>query len=395
MSVYRPKYRDLKTGKAKQSHIWWYHFTFAGRHVQESSKSTRKTIAGEAEKTRRRELELAFNHVEDRRHERIRSVGELANTFLEDYALRNPKSATFARYALSHIKARIGKTMVADVTDETVKAYQADRLKDKAAPKSINEEVGFLLRILAEQGDFLRIKLRRSRALKLSTRHQVARAYTVEEKAVLLSGAKARRSRAIYPALMLALHAGMRDAEMRGLQWGRVDLRRAIVTVGDSKTEAGEGRTIPLNADMLVALEEYSKWYVGKFGKPRPEWYVFPFGKPQPTDPTRPATTFKTVWAAVKEDAGITGRWHDNRHTFITDLAESGEAGDETIRDLAGHVSQQMLKHYSHIRMEAKRRAVETLVAAKPAMPEAGKTGRISFGPAKVHRNKQVKIACK
>jgi integrase len=97
----------------------------------------------------------------------------------------------------------------------------------------------------------------------------------------------------------------------------------------------------------------------------------------------------------VKEDAGITGRWHDNRHTFITDLAESGEAGDETIRDLAGHVSQQMLKHYSHIRMEAKRRAVETLVAAKPAMPEAGKTGRISFGPAKVHRNKQVKIACK
>jgi hypothetical protein len=48
---------------------------------------------------------------------------------------------------------------------------------------------------------------------------------------------------------------------------------------------------------------------------------------------------------------------------LITGLAESGEAGDETIRDMAGHVSRQMLKHYSHIGMEAKRRAVEALVA--------------------------------
>ena len=32
--------------------------------------------------------------------------------------------------------------------------------------------------------------------------------------------------------------------------------------------------------------------------------------------------------------------------------------------DIAGHVSKRMLKHYSHIRMEAKRRAVDTLVSA-------------------------------
>jgi hypothetical protein len=30
--------------------------------------------------------------------------------------------------------------------------------------------------------------------------------------------------------------------------------------------------------------------------------------------------------------------------------------------DIAGHVSKQMLKHYSHIRMEAKRNALETIV---------------------------------
>jgi hypothetical protein len=118
----------------------------------------------------------------------------------------------------------------------------------------------------------------------------------------------------------------------------------------------------PLNSDVLGALIAHSKWFLKTFGETRSEWYVFPFGKPQPTDPTRPTTTFKTVWAAVKKAAGVKGRWHDNRHTFITDLAESGEASDETIRDMAGHVSKQMLKHYSHIRMEAKRRAVAALV---------------------------------
>src|SRR5271167_308146 len=63
----------------------------------------------------------------------------------------------------------------------------------------------------------------------------------------------------------------------------------------------------------------------------------------------------------LRKNAGVQGRWHDNRHTLITDLAESG-AGDQTIMDIAGHVSKQMLKHYSHIRMEAKRNALEAVV---------------------------------
>jgi hypothetical protein len=50
---------------------------------------------------------------------------------------------------------------------------------------------------------------------------------------------------------------------------------------------------------------------------------------------------------------------------MITDLAESG-AGDQTIMDIAGHVSKSMLKHYSHIRMEAKRDALESIVKRNP-----------------------------
>jgi integrase len=92
----------------------------------------------------------------------------------------------------------------------------------------------------------------------------------------------------------------------------------------------------------------------------------------------------KTSWNNVRKKAGVTGRWHDNRHTLITDLAESG-AGDETIRDIAGHVSKQMLKHYSHIRMEAKRKALESILA-KPDVQKSGETGSV-YGEPPVQTN--------
>ena len=95
-----------------------------------------------------------------------------------------------------------------------------------------------LLRLLGDQGDGIRARLRRQKALKLATGKQVGKAYTPEEKQRLLAEARTARSPVIYPALMLALHAGMRDAEIRTLQWERLDLSRAYLTVGDSKTEA-------------------------------------------------------------------------------------------------------------------------------------------------------------
>jgi len=89
----------------------------------------------------------------------------------------------------------------------------------------------------------------------------------------------------------------------------------------------------------------------------------------------------------VRTNAQVKGRWHDNRHTLITDLAESG-AGDQTIMDIAGHVSKQMLKHYSHIRMEAKRRALESIVTVRSATATAEsnqETGQAEGYPQESH----------
>ena len=65
-------------------------------------------------------------------------------------------------------------------------------------------------------------------------------------------------------------------------------------------------------------------------------------------------------------------RRHDNRHTLVTELAESG-AGDEVIMSIAGHVSRAMLSRYSHVRMEAKRRVIDEIGARQRAADEKQK----------------------
>jgi hypothetical protein len=53
-------------------------------------------------------------------------------------------------------------------------------------------------------------------------------------------------------------------------------------------------------------------------------------------------------------------RFHDLRHHAITELAES-QASDSTIMAIAGHVSPKMLQHYSHVRIQAKRTALDSI----------------------------------
>jgi integrase len=246
-------------------------------------------------------------------------------------------------------------------------AYQTARLAEEAGPKAINDEVLLLLRLCGDQGDLIRARLRREKVLKLTLPPSPGRAYTADEKARMLAEAQKLRSKNMYPALVVDLNCGLRDKELRELRWRQIDLvHKKQLTVGKSKTDAGTGRVIPLNDTVMIALEAHAAWYVRRFGECKPNWYVFPAGKGQPNDPTRPVTTLRTAWTKVRDKAKVVGRWYDNRHTLVTELAESG-AGDEVIMSIAGHVSRAMLSRYSHVRMEAKRRALDEIAARQRA----------------------------
>ena len=347
----------------KRGDVWWYKFYFAGRLMRESSKSTSKTVAKDAEKQRRRELEAGFNNITEARQQRISSLREIIDEYLDGYRLRY-KSATFADYALGHVSRLLGSKLIVDIDESYVLRYQESRLREGAAPKSINEEVRFLLKMLGDSGEVIRSRLRKNKQLKLPVQNGIGKAFNYTETESLRAQARKSKSPHIYTAFVLARNAALRDSEIKTLTWGQIDLEAKFLRVGKAKTDAGEGRTIPLNSELYDTLIQYRAWYAERFGNIQDEWYLFAFGRPMPSDPTRHVTSLKTAWNSIRKNAKVKGRWHDNRHTLITELAESG-AGDETIMQIAGHVSRKMLRHYSHIRMNAKRAALDAALAQR------------------------------
>jgi integrase len=195
-------------------------------------------------------------------------------------------------------------------------------------------------------------------------------------------------------AATLALNTTMRGCELKGLSWRDVDFMERVITVQrtTTKTDAGE-RVIPLNPDAWQAILQLHNRVTQLLGQePEPNWYVFPHaeGKTKP-DPTRPMSCWRSAWRSLtraihcpacgqlqqpgqtcandeckadisKVKSPIAGlRFHDLRHHAITELAESATS-DQTIMGIAGHVSPRMLRHYSHVRLEAKRKALDALL---------------------------------
>jgi integrase len=374
-------------GVYRRGETYWYKFYFANKLIRESAKTSSKTLAKEAEKNRRRDLEKGYNGLatEDRSR-RVLTFQEAAEAFKADYAPRHrPHSVTYMKYCIGHLNVHLGNLMLVEIGIDTVLSYQKARLLEKASPKTINEEVMVLLQIMREMGDLIRVKMRRDKTLKLAYEEFEGKALTREEAKALYDAAevvepeegekkdlKATRSTMIKPAIALALNAALRDSEVRNLTWERTSFLKGILTVGRSKTAAGTGRTIPINSELRTILEGYRAWYEENIGPASPESYVFPFGKNRQWDTSRPVSSFKTVWENVRGKAKVQARFHDLRHTAVTNLCESG-ASEETIRAIAGHVSHRMLQHYAHIRTEAKRTALEAIVSREVKQPNAVK----------------------
>jgi integrase len=79
-------------------------------------------------------------------------------------------------------------------------------------------------------------------------------------------------------------------------------------------------------------------------------------------DPSRPIKSWRSAWPAALKRAKLQVRFHDLRHTYVTKLAAS-QASEQTLMAIAGHVSRSMIEHYSHIRMEAKRAALDAIAS--------------------------------
>jgi hypothetical protein len=89
-----------------------------------------------------------------------------------------------------------GKMLLCDVAADDIATYQAERLAQGAAPKTVNLEVGTLRAILRKNRLWASIQ---PEVRMLRASENVGRAISREEEASLLEACRASRSRSLYP----------------------------------------------------------------------------------------------------------------------------------------------------------------------------------------------------
>ena len=180
----------------------------------------------------------------------------------------------------------------------------------------------------------------------------------------LLQAASDDRLHALY---VIAVATGLRQGELLGLHCEDVDLNNAALTVrralsedagvfrlGEPKTSKGR-RRVDLPEFAVVALREHRKRMLAE-GTPRPWVFCDTTG-----NPLRKSNLIRRSFKPLLKKAGLPDiRFHDLRHTAATKMAEAG-VSESTMLALMGHMSRAMLERYSHVRMAAKRSAVEAL----------------------------------
>ena len=328
---------------------WWFKFRFAGREFREPAKTSSKTLARNAERKRRQQLEEGYHGLKKRQPPQ--TLKSASDAWLEmKRPTIAPKTYVIEKTHLSHILPVLGQKLISDIDPDDISRYQKQRLKDEASPKTVNLEVGTIRAILRRYRIWANIQ---PDVRMLATNDDVGKALPVEDEKRLLDGCAESRSRSLLPAVLLALNTGMRYSEMRLLHWSQIDLERRTVRVGKSKTEAGSGRLIPLNDKATKVL----KFWAEQFPDRKPEHFAFPserYGAGgddfEPTvfdvDPETPIGSWKEACESAKRKTGVEVRFHDLRHTFGTQMARAG-APLRAIQEWMGHASMQTTLIYA------------------------------------------------
>lgn len=134
--------------------------------------------------------------------------------------------------------------------------------------------------------------------------------------------------------VLFALATGLRQGNVLGLTWDRVDTARRMATIEHGDTKNGDALGIPLNDVALGVLTRQR----GKH-----KTHVFTYrGKPLRSANTR-------TWRAALKACGIENfRWHDLRHTWASWLRQN-DVPTWVLQELGGWKSESMVRRYAHM----------------------------------------------
>ncbi len=316
--------------------------------------------------------------------------GEAATVYLEE---RKPhvaeRTMQFEKERLRPLSKYFAEKPLLWFKAEDIAGYQLARLNEGISGRTVNMETGVLRRMLKRTKVWNGIFGGRKGTSRAAG--AVGKVLSADLKGKGFEAAASKPEWLVaHCAAVLAVSTTCRGVEIRNLRCRDVDLFSRVATIRRSKTAAGH-RTIPLNGDAMAALARLLE-RARAHGTSEPEHYVFPTCENLIIDPSRPQKSGRTAWRklvretarrAGKEAArealdsgrGLRGaiaawkraaapfrglRFHDLRDQAITEIAEAG-ASDATLRVVAGHMSRRMLERYSHVRMAAKRTALDKL----------------------------------
>lgn len=134
--------------------------------------------------------------------------------------------------------------------------------------------------------------------------------------------------------VLFALSTGLRQGNVLGLTWDRVDIVRRIAWIDAESFKTNRDHGIPLNDTAVRILREC----IGQH-----QVHVFTYkGKPIKQANTK-------AWRAALERAGIESfRWHDLRHVAATWMVEGG-APLFAVQEFFGWKSEAMVRRYAHL----------------------------------------------
>src|SRR5713101_6443144 len=141
----------------------------------------------------------------------------------------------------------------------------------------------------------------------------------VDELSALLDAAN-RLSPDVLPMLAIGAFAGLRDAEIKRLEWSEVDLARGFIEVKGSKAKSARRRIVEIQPNLAAWLRSYSEM----------KGRLVPFGARGKVE-------------RVRKEAGLT-RWPKNglRHSFASYRLAACHDAPRVASEL-GHTSPQML----------------------------------------------------
>lgn len=197
---------------------------------------------------------------------------------------------------------------------------------------------------------------------------------------------KAAREHRLYPLFVLAIHSGLRIAEVLGLRWADVDFETGLITVSGSiskvakevggeikvgyqrrdttKTKRGK-RELPLLPEARKALLDQKAAQVPERTKPTD--LVFSTASGRHLNPSNVRRDFNDLIDEAKVRK-IT--FHGLRHTYVTLMHGRGVDHEITMK-WTGHKDHRTHQHYNHVTSE--RETTARLAACKLTLIQGGK----------------------